>query len=140
MGPRETLWARIILGAVGVLILFVGVLFLIAAVFEATRLLVGTAMILIACACFYAAAKVIKTPATSEDIENLILTLARRKNGRVTIAEVAVELGVPTKQASDILGKLSVKSPDVCTMDLDKDGTTEIYRFPAFEPKKQAKN
>lgn len=137
MGSRSVLLARFVLCGIAVVLAFMGLMFMIAAVYALIRAVVGFVMLLVAAAILYVAIKMIKKPMTAEDYDNIIFALARRKDGKLTLSEVTAELEISVKQAREVLNRLSIKEPDACSMEIGEDGVTETYVFPAFLPKKK---
>ena len=130
--------ARIGLYILGTMLVFFAMLFFIAAVYEPIRALTGFIFLLIGAFLIFTGWKLIKETPKLSDFESSVISLARRSGGKLTVPQVMADLDMTNDQARAILRKLSTR-PDVCSLELAKNGTDEIYVFPAWDKSKKSK-
>ncbi|MEM2904624.1 MAG: hypothetical protein QW057_04270 [Candidatus Bathyarchaeia archaeon] len=124
--------SRLWLFAVAATLIFLGIVWMIAAVFEPVRAVTGLTMIILGGAAAASALYVVKEPAPPEFYEARIIGLARAYEGKLTVNDVSSELGIPVSDAKRALSQLSRKGS--CYIDFEETGEVgvEVYIFPIF--------
>lgn len=116
-------------------LVFFGLVWMIAAVYEPIRAVAGIAMILVGGAVAFSAFYFVREPVMAEAYEGRIINLARTYEGKLTINDVSSELGIPVSEAKNALNQLGRKGS--CYIDFEETGEVgvEVYIFPGFRPK-----
>ncbi|MEM0016893.1 MAG: hypothetical protein QXJ39_01040 [Candidatus Korarchaeum sp.] len=111
------------------ILIFFGLIFLIASAIEPIRLLPGLSLLAVAGLLLYLRREVREVRASEEKLEAAIIRLARRKGGFVSIADVSSELNLPIDKAKKLLEGLERKG--VAFLDFKKIGDegVEVYRI-----------
>lgn len=111
------------------ILIFFGLIFLIASAIEPIRVLPGLSLLAVAGLLLYLRREVREVRASEEKLEAAIIRLARRKGGFVSIADVSSELNLPIDKAKKLLEGLERKG--VAFLDFKKIGDegVEVYRI-----------
>ncbi len=91
------------------LLTFLGMIFLIASVYEPTRIIPGLFMLVVAGALIYFTVKGKELEHRRKMLEVEVIRYAKRSGGKVTVAEVASALNIPIEVAEEILKSLERK-------------------------------
>lgn len=131
--------ARLALFAVAAMLIFFGIVWMIAAVFEPVRAITGMAMIILGGAAAASAVFLVREPVMPEAYEARIINLARAYEGKLTVNDVSSELGIPVSEAKRALNQLGRKGS--CYIDFEETGEAgvEVYIFPSFQPQPKKK-
>jgi len=129
--------ARLVLLLLAAVLVFFGVVWMIAAVYEPIRAITGMAMIAVGGAAAASAVYVVKEPVMPEAYEARIIDLARAYEGKLTVNDVSSELGIPVSEAKKALSQLARRGS--CYIDFEETGEVgvEVYIFPTFIAKKE---
>lgn len=113
----------------GTILIFFGLIFLIASSYNPSRLVPGLAMLILGGAAIYSNMVVKKAKLSKELLEAEVIRLARRKGGYVTVAEVAADLNLPIDMAREVLERLERRG--VAFLDFKRVGDegVEVYRI-----------
>lgn len=124
---------RIILFIVGILSLFFGIVWMIAAAYNPMRVITGFFMLFLGVGFVFLAWQVIQEPIPLETYESRIIRLAKRYSGRITVNDVSLEMGMPVKKARRILDQLSRKGS--CELQFEDVGEfgRDVYVFPEYK-------
>jgi len=124
---------RIILFIAGILSVFFGIVWMIAAAYNPTRAITGFFMLILGGGFVFVAWQVIQEPMPLESYESQIIRLAKRHNGRITVNDVSSEMGMPVKRARRILDQLSRKGS--CELQFEEAGEfgRDVYIFPEYQ-------
>lgn len=111
------------------ILIFFGLIFLIASALEPIRILPGLSLLGVAGLLLYLRHRVGEARASEERLEAAVIRLARRRGGFVSIADVASELNLPIDTARKILEGMERKG--VAFLDFKKIGDegVEVYRI-----------
>jgi hypothetical protein len=126
---------RIVLFIASLPFIFMGLMFMIASVFIAIRMITGFFMLLIAIALIGAGIYLVKEPIPLEEYESRVADLARENKGKLTIGQVSADLRIPSKKARDVLNQLARRGACQADFEPTELGGTEIFIFPEFAPK-----
>ena len=123
---------RIILFIAGILSLLFGIIWMIAAVYNPMRAIVGFFMLFLGVGFVFLAWQVVQEPIPLETYESRIIRLAKRYSGRITVNDVSLEMGMPVKKARRILDQLSRKGS--CELQFEESGEfgRDVYVFPQY--------
>lgn len=123
---------RIVLFLVGIVLLFFGFIWMIAAVYNPIRIITGSLMLILGGGLCFLAWQVIQEPVPLETYESQIIRLAKRYEGRITVNDVSQELGMPVRKARRILDQLSRKGS--CELQFEETGEfgMDVYVFPEY--------
>ncbi len=115
-------------GASAILIFF-GLIFLIASSIEPSRVVPGLVMLLLGLGVIYANMKLKRAELSKEMLESRVINLARKKGGYVTVADVSADLNVPVDVAEEVLHSLERKG--IAFLDFKRIGDegVEVYRI-----------
>ncbi len=113
----------------GAVLIFLGLVFLIASTIEPARVVPGFVMLLLGGGAIYANMKLKRAKLTEEMLESMVIKLARRKGGYVTIADVAADLNVPVDVAKHVLEGLERKGLAFLDFKRIGDEGVEVYRI-----------
>jgi len=121
------------------MLIFFGIVWMIAAVFEPVRAITGMAMIILGGAAAASAVFLVREPVMPEAYEARIINLARAYEGKLTVNDVSSELGIPVSEAKRALNQLGRKGS--CYIDFEETGEAgvEVYIFPSFQPQPKKK-
>lgn len=130
---------RVILFLIGILSLFFGIIWMIAAAYNPIRAVIGFLMLALGGGFVFLAWQVIQEPIPLETYESQIIRLAKGHNGRLTVNDVSNELGMPVKKARRILDQLSRKGS--CEPQFEDAGEfgMEVYVFPEYTRRRTEK-
>ncbi len=108
---------------------FLGIIFMIASVYEPIRVVPGLFMLLVAGALLYFAVKGREIEQRRKMLEVEVIRYAKRSGGKVTVAEVASALNVPVEVAEEVLKSLERKG--LAYLDFEKIGEegVMVYRI-----------
>ncbi len=114
----------------GGLLAFLGLLFLIAASYNPARVFPGIILMGIGALTIYLGTSGKRRERRIEEIQDDIIRLARRKGGKLTLAEVVSDLGLPVDLAREAL--LSLEKRGIAYLDFERieDEGVEVYKFP----------
>lgn len=115
--------------ALAAILIFFGLIFIIAGVYEPWRLLPGLSLLAIAGLLLYLRGKVGEAKTREEMLEAAVIRLARRKGGFVSIADVSSELNLPVDRARRILEGLERKGVALLDFKRIGDEGVEVYRI-----------
>ena len=110
-------------------LIFFGLIFLIASVFEPMRVLPGIALMGLGGLLIYLRYMLREAKASEERLEAAVIRLAKRRGGFVSVADVSSELNLPVELARKILEGLERKG--LAFLDFKKIGDegVEVYRI-----------
>ncbi len=111
------------------ILIFFGLIFLIASALDPIRILPGLSILAVAGLLLYLRHRVEEAKALEERLEAAVIRLARRKGGFISIADVSSELNIPIDTARKLLESLERKG--VAFLDFKKIGDegVEVYRI-----------
>jgi len=109
---------------------FLGLLFLIAASYNPARVFPGIVLMGIGALTIYIGTSGKRREMRIEEIQDDIIKLARRKGGKLTLAEVVSDLGLSVDLAREAL--LSLEKRGIAYLDFERieDEGVEVYKFP----------
>ncbi len=115
---------------IGGLFAFLGLMFLIAASYNPTRIFPGIVLMGIGALTIYAGTYGRRKEKRIEEIQDDIIRLAKRRGGKLTLAEVVSDLGLPVDLAREAL--LSLEKRGIAYLDFERveDEGVEVYKFP----------
>jgi len=113
----------------GAILIFFGLIFLIASSYNPSRVIPGFAMLLLGGAAIYANMMAKRARISEELLEAKVIRLARRKGGYVTVADVAADLNLPVDVARQILERLERKGLAFLDFKRIGDEGVEVYRI-----------
>ncbi len=108
---------------------FLGIIFMIASVYEPIRIVPGLFMLLVAGALIYFTLKGKEIEQRRKMLEVEVIRYAKKSGGKVTVAEVASALNVPVEVAEEVLKSLERKG--LAYLDFEKIGEegVMVYRI-----------
>ncbi len=122
--------SQVLLYIASAIAIFLGLMFLIASVYAASRIVVGLALLLGGGLCILWANNIGRSAVRRGKLESAVLSLAKDRGGKLTAAEVSAELGVPVDVAKQVLASLEREGLAYLDFEeIDKEGV-EVYRFP----------
>ncbi len=113
----------------GAVLIFFGLIFLIASSYNPSRAVPGFAMLLLGGAAIYANMMAKRAQVSEELLEAKVIRLARRKGGYVTVADVAADLNLPVDTAKQVLERLERKGLAFLDFKRIGDEGVEVYRI-----------
>ncbi|MDK2383658.1 MAG: hypothetical protein QI199_02460 [Candidatus Korarchaeota archaeon] len=113
----------------GAILIFFGLVFLIASSYNPSRVLPGFTMLLLGGAAIYANMMVKRAQVSEELLEARVIRLARRKGGYVTVADVAADLNLPVDTAKQVLERLERRGLAFLDFKRIGDEGVEVYRI-----------
>ncbi len=127
--PRLSIFPVIAFVAGGLLV-FLGLMFLIAASYAPTRIFPGIILMGMGALAIYVGTSGKRKEMRIEEIQDDIIRLARKRGGKLTLAEVVSDLGLPVDLARKAL--LSLEKRGIAYLDFEKieDEGVEVYKFP----------
>lgn len=129
--PRLSFFPMISL-SLGILLGFLGLMFLIAASYNPVRIFPGIVLMGIGALAIYAGTSGYRKARRIEEIQDDIIRLARSRGGKLTLAEVVSDLNLPVDLAREAL--LSLEKKGIAYLDFERveDEGVEVYRFPGI--------
>ncbi len=112
-----------------IILIFFGLIFLIASSIEPTRVFPGLTMLILGLGVIYANMKLKKAELSKEMLESKVISLARRKGGYVTVADVSADLNIPVDVAEEVLHSLERKGLAFLDFKRIGDEGVEVYRI-----------
>jgi len=115
---------------VSVILVFLGLMFIIGAVFNPYRVIPGFLMFLLGLGGIYYLFKVRRRAALPSWLESEVIRLAEDEGGVLTVSKVSAELNIPVELAKKVLDNLARKGG--CHSDFEEIERVgvEVYRFP----------
>ncbi len=121
---------QILLYVISAVAIFLGFMFLIASVYAASRILVGLAFLFGGGLCILWANKMGRGAVERRKLESAVLSLAKDRGGKLTVAEVSAELGIPVDLAKQVLSSLEREGLAYLDFEeIDREGI-DVYKFP----------
>ncbi|MCD6243837.1 MAG: hypothetical protein J7J65_01195 [Candidatus Korarchaeota archaeon] len=111
------------------ILIFLGLMFLIAATIEPTRVFPGLALLLLGLGVIYVNRQLKRAKLTEEMLETLVIKFAQREGGVVTVAEVSAGLNIPVDVAKRVLERLERKGLAFLDFERIGDEGVEVYRI-----------
>lgn len=113
----------------GTVLIFFGLIFLIASSNNSFRIIPGFFMLLLGGVAIYANIMVRKARSSEELLEAEVIRLARRKGGYITVADVSADLNLPIDASREILERLERKGLAFLDFKRVGDEGIEVYRI-----------